>query len=216
MLRKTNLKVGVPRDESESWCSCSERGIKAWSEGCDWPHPANGPTALNVWKLSANRREKVLSRRNKGLDTFLPSVLIFKMIIIGASGIRGQTIGPTLSISHTRCPQSEINWLHKQSCTNNRWKYGFDQFWQSVDWGEWLIGGVPNHLFCQELVTFSPISDDFSEPASWPNHTICQARLEFETLLLSSLKQFIKHKRHWVYGSLRSLFLLRLKEIRWI
>ena len=116
MLRKTNLKVGVPRDKSESWCYCSERGIKAWSEGCDWPHPANGPTALNVWKLSANRREKVLSRRNKGLDTFLPPVLIFKMIIIGASGIRGQTIGPTLSISHTRCPQSEINWLHKQSC----------------------------------------------------------------------------------------------------
>ena len=78
MLRKTNLKVGVPRDESESWCYCSERGIKAWSEGCDWPHPANGPTALNVWKLSANRREKVLSRRNKGLDTFLPSCADFQ------------------------------------------------------------------------------------------------------------------------------------------
>lgn len=78
MLRNPNRKVGVPRDKSESWCYCSERGIKAWSEGCDWPHPANGPTALNVWKLSANRREKVLSRRNKGLDTFLPPCADFQ------------------------------------------------------------------------------------------------------------------------------------------
>ena len=47
---------------------------------------------------------------------FPPPVLIFKMIIIGASGIRRQTIVSTLSISHTWCPQSETNWLHKQSC----------------------------------------------------------------------------------------------------
>ena len=41
----------------------------------------------------------------------------------------------------------------------------FGRLWSSA---RRLIGRVPNHLFCQEggLVTFSPISDNFSEPAS--------------------------------------------------
>ena len=128
------------------------------------------------------------------------------MIIIGASGLRLQTMGLTLSISHTWCPQSEteINWLQKTQL----WKiaesmvlicFGRWSFSSQTDWQSAKPSVLPRR---RSRYIFSHFRRFLKACFLTKPHNLSGLSWIWNTFAI----QFIKHKRHWIQGPLRSLF----------